>query len=42
MEKLTAAIKARKPLPFQTAQLLYGVSVLITFGVVGQIALHLA
>lgn len=41
MEKLTAVIKARKPLSFQTTQLIYGVSILLTFGVVGQIALRL-
>lgn len=41
MEKIVTSIKARKGLPFETAQLLYGVSVLLTFGVVGQIALRL-
>ena len=41
MEKLKACLKTRKPMSFQTTQLLYGVSVLLTFGVVGQIAMRL-
>lgn len=41
MEKLASAVRSRKPLPFQTVQLLYGVSVFLTFGLVGQIALRL-
>lgn len=41
MEKLMTAIKTRKPLSFHTAQMLYGASIFLTFGVVGQIALRL-
>lgn len=41
MEKVKAAIEKTVNMPFGTAQLLYGVSVLLTFGVVGQIAMHL-
>ncbi len=41
MEKIVTAIKTRKPLYFQTAQLIYGVSVLLTFTTVGQIVLRL-
>ncbi len=40
MEK-TAKRKARKPLSYETTQILYGVSILLTFGLVGQIATHL-
>lgn len=33
--------RTRKPIPYETAQLLYGISIFLTFGVVAQIALHL-
>ncbi len=33
--------KTRKPMPYETAQLLYGISIFLTFGVVAQIALRL-
>ena len=37
MEKLVAVIKNRKPLSFNTAQMLYGVSVVLTFVVAGRL-----
>ena len=41
MKKVRTAIEKTMNMPFGTAQLLYGVSVLLTFGVVGQIVMHL-
>ncbi len=37
MEKLTQMMKTRKPLSFRTTQMLYGVSVLLTFLVAGRL-----
>lgn len=37
MEKLAQKMKTRKPLSFQTTQILYGVSVLLTFLVAGRL-----
>lgn len=39
MKTITNAIKARKPLSFQTTQLLYGVSILITFVAAGRLGM---
>lgn len=41
MEKMKAVIQKTIDLPFDTRQLLYGISVLLTFGVVGRIAMVL-
>ena len=41
MEKVKTVIEKTVNMPFGTAQLLYGVSVLLTLGVVGQIAMRL-
>ncbi len=37
MEKLTQMMKTRKPLSFRATQMLYGVSVLLTFLVAGRL-----
>ncbi len=37
MEKLAQMMKTRKPLSFRTTQILYGVSVLLTFFVAGRL-----
>ena len=37
MEKLTNFVKTRKPLSFKTSQVLYGVSVALTFIVAGRL-----
>ncbi len=34
--------RPRKPIPYEIAQLLYGVSILLTFGVISQIAMRLS
>ena len=39
MEKITNFVKTRKPLSFKTSQLLYGVSVALTFLVAGRVAM---
>ena len=41
MEKVRTAIEKATNMPFSTSQLLYGVSILLTLGVVGQIAMRL-
>lgn len=41
MEKVKAAIEKTVNMPFHTGQLLYGISILLTFGVVGRIAMVL-
>lgn len=41
MEKVKQMVEKTANLPFDTRQLLYGVSVLLTFGVVGRIAMYL-
>lgn len=41
MEKVRTVIEKTVNMPFGTSQLLYGVSVLLTLGVVGQIAMRL-
>ena len=38
MEKIASFVKTRKPLSFKTSQMLYGVSVALTFLVVGRLA----
>lgn len=37
MEKIATMMKTRKPLNFRTSQLLYGVSVVLTFLVAGRL-----
>ena len=37
MEKLANFVKTRKPLSFKTTQMLYGVSVAVTFLVAGRL-----
>lgn len=41
MEKMKAVIEKTVNMPFSTQQLLYGVSVILTFGVVGRISMAL-
>lgn len=41
MEKVKAVVEKAVNMPFSTRQMLYGISVLLTFGVVGQISMHL-
>ena len=39
MKTIKALVAARKPLSFQTAQTLYGVSILLTFLAVGRLGM---
>lgn len=41
MEKMKAVIEKTVNMPFSTQQLLYGISVILTFGVVGRISMAL-
>lgn len=41
MEKMKTIMEKTINMPFNARQMLYGISVLLTFGVVGQIAMHL-
>lgn len=41
MEKVKTLVEKTANVPFQTKQLLYGVSVLLTFGVIGRISMLL-
>lgn len=39
MKTIKAIVKSRKPLSFQTTQMLYGVSILITFVAAGRLGM---
>lgn len=39
MEKIVNVMKNRKPLSFRTSQMLYGVSILITFVAAGRLGM---
>lgn len=39
MKTIKAIVKARKPVSFQTAQTLYGVSILLTFLAAGRLGM---
>lgn len=41
MEKVKSAVEKAVNMPFGTAQMLYGISVLLTFGVIGRISMLL-
>lgn len=41
MEKMKAVVEKTRNMPFNTRQLLYGISVLLTFGVVGRLSMIL-
>ncbi len=41
MEKVKTVVEKAVNMPFNTRQLLYGVSVLLTFGVIGRISMIL-
>lgn len=42
MEKVKTMMEKTRNMPFDTRQLLYGISVLLTFGVIGRISMLLA
>lgn len=41
MEKVKTVVEKAVNMPFGTAQMLYGISVLLTFGVIGRISMIL-